>query len=131
MFNTGLIFGVTRDYFEIELKKATENIKKTKFKNSEEAFEAAIDYFFMNYPLEQRSDSNHNSCMVIKAYEASNKLDMNEVKLKREDFAEYIKQCKHKKSGGQWLENKISLAFKNMAKNIKFEDVKVFVMNYS
>ena len=131
MLNTGLIIGVNRDLFEIELKKVTENTKKTKFKSSHEAFEATLDHFFVNYEDIHRSDYNQNSCLVIKAYENENQLDLDVAKFKKEDFSEFVKKCKNYPQDGEWFSSKIALAFKNMAKMLKYEDVKLFVMNYS
>ena len=131
MLNTGLIIGVSRDLFEIELKKVTENTKKTKFKSPQEAFDATLEHFFVNNEHAHRSDYNENSCLVIKAYEEENQLSLDVAKFKKEDFAEFVKKCKNYPQDGEWFSIKIALAFKNMAKALKFEDVKLFVMNYS
>lgn len=131
MLNTGLIVGVKREFFEEELKKVTLNIKKTQFKNSAEAFETTLEHFFEKHGADHRSDVNSNSCIIIKDFDDSNQLEVESVKFRREDFAEFVKKCKNYPHDSDWFSIKIALAFKNMAKIIKFEDVRLFVMNYS
>lgn len=131
MLNTGLVIGVKREFFEDQLKKVTLNVKKTQFKNSVEAFEATLEHFFEKHNEDHRSDFNSNSCIVIKAFDENNQLAVENVKFKREDFAEFVKKCKNYPHDTDWLSIRVALAFKNMAKIIKFEDVKLFVMNYS
>lgn len=131
MLNTGIVVGLKREFFEEELKKVTLNIKKTQFKNSAEAFEATLEHFFEKHGEAHRSDFNSNSCIVIKSFDENNQLGMENVKFNREDFAEFVKKCKNYPYDNDWFSIKIALAFKNMAKIIKFEDVKLFIMNYS
>lgn len=131
MSNTGLIIGVSREIFEMELKKVTENIKKTNFKSSQEAFDATLENFFINNEDAHRSDYNKNSCLIIKAYEDKNQISLDDAKFNKEDFAKFVKKCKNYPQDGEWFSVKIALALKNMAKMLRYEDVKLFVMNYS
>ena len=132
MLNTAVIIGLDRHLFENELKTLVEKtFSLTSFKNKQEAYEASLDYFFINHEDLHRSDSNSNSCLVIKKIENKNQLQFNEIDLTKNEFNKFIDFCKNFPQQDNWVSKNISKAFLNLADKIKFNDVKLFLMNYS
>lgn len=132
MLNTAIVIGVSREIFECELKSLTQkNLKNSEFDCPQEAYESALDYFFINHEDAHRSDSNHNSCIVIKKIEEKNKLALDEIRFTNSDFQKFLLDCNNIGKNTNWFSQIISEAFKNLAQKIKFTDVRIFVMNYS
>lgn len=132
MLNTAIVIGISREFFEYELKLLTQTeFKNSKFKNAQEAYDSSLDYFFMNYENLHRSDSNSNSCIVIKEMEEKNKFNIDEVQFTKTDFKTFLLECNNFTNDTSWFSKIISQAFKNLAQKVTFPDVKIFVMNYS
>lgn len=132
MLNTAIVIGVSREFFECELKSLTkERLKDSVFESAQEAYDSALDYFFINHEDSHRSDSNSNSCIVIKKIEEKNKLALDEIKFSNSDFQKFLLECNNIGKSTDWFSQVISQAFKNLAQKIKFTDVRLFLMNYS
>lgn len=132
MLNTAVIIGVERRLFEEELKLVIqENFDAKNFQTHDEAFEVTLDYFFTHFEELHRSDSNHNSCLVIKNIEEKNKLSPKDIDINKQEFNDFISQCKNFPSYGNKISKNISKAFLNLAEKLNFEDVKLFIMNYA